>query len=90
MENEESGRDPDSDVEPEMKVLTPPFAELFRKVHHDMGIIFPAGEEFSPEERMIATVGALLAMKMEECVKVLKTPMKVMKMGPGGIIQPGG
>ena len=85
MATEESGSDNNSD-ETGMKVLNPQFMELFQKLHHDVEKIFPSA---SPMEQMIATVGALLSMKIEQSVVTLKTPVKVVKMGPGGIIQPG-
>lgn len=82
MDAEESGPNRD----PVLKILTPQFAELFQNLRDDMDILFPKS---SWDARMTAAVGALLSMKMEESVKVLKTPMKMVKLGPGGIIQPG-
>lgn len=73
--------------EPEMKLLRPEFSELFQKLHHDIEIIFP---EASAVEHMVAAVGALMSMKIDNSVVLLKTPTKVMKMGLGGVILPGG
>ena len=75
-----------------MKILRPEFVELFQKLHHDVGIIFPGRPDepcISPEEQMIAAVGALISVKIDSAVVALKTPVKMMKMGPGGVILPG-
>lgn len=102
MGNEEGGSDnnPNGLVKPEeeLQILTPQFGELFQTLQHDVEILFP---DASAEEKMIAVVGALTSMRMDESVKILskkmeesvlklKLPMKVMKMGPGGVILPGG
>ena len=89
------GGSSDRTDEPAMKLLRPEFAELFQKLHHDIRIMFPSIDSdgdpgHSPEVQMIAAVGALMSLRMDQSVMALKTPAKMMKMGPGGVILPGG
>lgn len=91
MENEESGPDngPDGLVVPELKleILTPQFGELMRTLRDDIEILFP---DISPGERTALATAALISIRMDESVKLLKMPVKVMKMTPEGVILPGG
>ena len=88
MTNEPKEResDPDSSLEDDLEVLKPGFGEMFQKLHHDVGILFP---DASPDGRMIAAVGALISMKIDTAVVALKSPTKVVKLGPGGVIVSG-
>lgn len=88
MEKEEGRSDNRPDVEPQnLEFVKPEFAEMFQRIRDDMDVVFP---KVSEDAKMTAAVGVLLSTRIDTAVTILKTPTKMMKVGPGGVIVPGG